>query len=295
MYRYLRTVLAKPQIPEKFSVEGALKNGYDHANVPGLCNVIENEDEERESSSFLEELAKDLQYIGRTYQRLHDKISRIWKIPDEVMEAGTSSHNPRRSPSPGASVTTAASPATRDRFRVPPETPIPNLDGAPASPEGVNPSLGGTPPPEDAVSSRRTSAHTLPEISTYQLHTFHRLTALSDYPADSLATHLSWNITNMLFLPLETLFIRSLALSFLSSPAANAGAQAAAARWRGEVFPLGSWFGMGLRSGWRGIGDYVGKMVLLSGLEIGFVMVVWQPCTCVCRLVGQKWFGWGKL
>lgn len=72
-------------------------------------------------------------------------------------------------------------------------------------------------------------------------------------------------------------------------------AKAAAARWRGEVFTLGGWFGLGLRGGWRGVGDYAGKMVLLMGLEMGISMAVWQVCTGVSWWSGRRFFGWGKL
>ena len=61
------------------------------------------------------------------------------------------------------------------------------------------------------------------------------------------------------------------------------------------MYPLGGWFGMGLRGGWRGVGDYVGKMVLLTGLEMGVGMVVWQACTTFSWWCGILKFGWGKL
>lgn len=50
---------------------------------------------------------------------------------------------------------------------------------------------------------------------------------------------------------------------------------------------------MGLRGGWRGVGDYVGKMVLASGLEMGISMAVWQACTGFAWMSGRRWFGWG--
>jgi hypothetical protein len=124
-------------------------------------------------------------------------------------------------------------------------------------------------------------------------HPTHRITALSAYAADALANHLAAHLADIIFLPLEALFVRSLALAFLSSPRVNPAAQAAAARWRGEVFPLGGWCGMGLRGGWRGVGDYVGKMMLVVGMEMGVSMVVWQGCTGFAWMSGRRWFGWG--
>ena len=89
--------------------------------------------------------------------------------------------------------------------------------------------------------------------------------------------------------------MRSVALSFLSSPAANFGAKVAAERWKGEVYPLRGWFGMGLRGGWRGIADYAGKMVLVQGVEMGIGFAVWQASVGLTWWIGRKWFEWGRL
>lgn len=110
-----------------------------------------------------------------------------------------------------------------------------------------------------------------------------------------MAQHLSGCIADIILFPLEALYVRSVALSFLSSPAASVGAKAAAERWKGEVFPLGGWFGMGLRGGWRGVADYVGKMVLVQGMQRGIGFVVWQASVGLSWWVGRKWFGWGRL
>lgn len=128
-----------------------------------------------------------------------------------------------------------------------------------------------------------------------RIQTVHRVTALSAFAADALANHLAAHLADIIFFPLEALFVRSLALSFLSSPRPDSTAQAAAARLRGEIFPVGGWFGMGLRGGWRGMGDYVGKMVLVSGMEITISMAIWQACTGFAWMSGRKWFGWGSL
>lgn len=440
IYKYLRAALPKPQIPDKYSLKAAStddasRNFFEIDNVPGLCNAIDNNDEERESNSVLEELAKDLQSIGRTYQKLYDRVSWLWgagsdsgnyddpheseqsvahqqeqpldmgslilgelvcpdchqsnfdsvrgftnhcrivhsrqilihdaateasgeevdteeegsfgqinggapatpspgplahsqpgyfsdnnALPTErtvlldppqnplanielgILSSSSSSPEPRsldtspRLSTPREQIELAISTPTSSPAARPQRTPTADLDGAPPFPEDSPPSPGGAPPsPDNSGNSRRTSEHSLPEISIYQLHTFHRLTQLSAYPADSLATHLSSHITDILFFPLETLFVRSVALSFLSSPAAGAGAHAAATRWRSQIYPLSGWFGMGLEAGWRGVANYVGKMVLVSGLEVGFGMAVWQAGFGMCYLAGRWLFGWGKL
>ena len=72
-------------------------------------------------------------------------------------------------------------------------------------------------------------------------------------------------------------------------------AQAAAARWRSEVFPVGAWFGKGLRGGWMAMGDYAGKMALVMGMEMGVSFAVWRLCTGVAWVIGRREFGWGRL
>ena len=90
--------------------------------------------------------------------------------------------------------------------------------------------------------------------------------------------------------------MRSVAIAFLSSPAAGTEAQIAAMRWKREIFPIRRWFGTGLRGGgWRGVADYAGKMVLVSGMEVGISMAVWQACTGFSWWCGKTYFGWGKL
>lgn len=43
------------------------------------------------------------------------------------------------------------------------------------------------------------------------------------------------------------------------------------------------------------MGNYVGKMVLVSGLEVGFGMAVWQTFTGFNWWVGRRFYAWGRL
>lgn len=121
----------------------------------------------------------------------------------------------------------------------------------------------------------------------------HHVTSLTAHFADALGCHLSTHLADFLFLPLEALFIRSVAIGFLSSPVAARSATAAALR--NQVFPLGSWFGMGLRGGTRAMMDYVGKMALCASLDLGVGYVVWQLGAGIAWWVGGRWFQWGRL
>lgn len=129
---------------------------------------------------------------------------------------------------------------------------------------------------------------------------YHRVTALTAHPADSMAQRLSSLITDILFLPLESFFVRSIAFAFLASPASNPDAVAAAAGWRGLIYPTRNWSGLGLSGSgsggsWRRMLDYAGKMVLVQGLEAVIGVVVWQAGMGVVWEIGRRWCEWGTL
>lgn len=113
----------------------------------------------------------------------------------------------------------------------------------------------------------------------------HRVTILSSHPVDSLASHLASLITTVLFIPLESLYLRSLALSYLSSPASGTGLAA-----RGDIRGLGLWVG-----GRRDTIAYMSKLTLVMGLQSAVSTCVWWLCTRGVRALGRKAFGWGNL
>jgi hypothetical protein len=115
----------------------------------------------------------------------------------------------------------------------------------------------------------------------------HRVTILSSHPVDSLASHLASLVTTVLFIPLESLYLRSLALSYLSSPAS--GNEFAA---RGNIRSLSVWAGGGGR---KDTIAYMSKLTLVMGLQSAVSTCVWWLCTKAVRTLGQKAFGWGKL
>ena len=352
LYRYVRAALPKPQIPNLRYVKSARLSGISDAAILGLCNAIDSKEEDRESSSFLEELAKDLQIIGRTYQRFHDRWvlrghnsndastvfstenqteedarigerladvvdganAEVANVPDEAYtEAAMASVAPQSpmlgeiiapaGPDLNAAETASSNPTSNAPTQ--PSTPRNQVEvTASQSPSGtphINVSFPmlrnehRTEQNNDIDDAIHSSGASTPEISIYQLHNFHHTAILSVLPADILAKTLASYITGALFLPLEALYVRNLALSFLSSPAANTGAQAATSRWKGGVYPVWKWFGMGLRGGWRGIGDYVGKMILVLGMEIGLGLAVWKSYTSLALFLGKRRFGWGTL
>ncbi|KAL9129916.1 MAG: hypothetical protein Q9217_001764 [Psora testacea] len=125
---------------------------------------------------------------------------------------------------------------------------------------------------------------------------YHRVTALTAHAAEAMAQHLSYQFADLLFLPLDALFVRSVAMTFWSAPGLSTTTRGAAGRWKGDVYPLGSWFGMGLRAGgWRGICDYAGKMLLVWVMQVGMGFAVWELSTGLMWWAGLRWYDWLNL
>ncbi|PKY02147.1 hypothetical protein P168DRAFT_329117 [Aspergillus campestris IBT 28561] len=113
----------------------------------------------------------------------------------------------------------------------------------------------------------------------------HRVTILSSHPVDSLASHLASMITTVLFLPLESLYLRSLASSYLSSTGAPAIQLA-------NVRGLGVWGGGGPRTDKL---TYLGKMTLMLGIQAAVNASVWGIISGSAIKIGRKFCGWGTL
>lgn len=288
LYAYVRAALPKPTKPDQYSLEAAKETPLDEDTLPGLCPESSSE---RPSNSILEELARDLHYIGKTFIQFYDRwTGKYLPEPDRI---GRSQRRPATHPAlpeqqvlnagflPNEGAANAGTPRTESPFSYPPTRPT---TPGPTVEFGLETSL---PPARD-------DDHHTTKALTHEPQ--HRITALTAYAADSMASHLSSHLTDLLFLPFEAMFVRSLAIAFLSSPAAGTEAQMAAMRWKREIYPITGWFGMGLRrGGWRGEADYAGKMVLVSGMEVGIGMAVWQVCTGFSWWCGRRYFGWGRL
>ena len=317
---YVRATIPKPYKPDQLSLEAASKDELDDENIPGLGNGPSRSEGQWESESFSEELAKDLQYIGRSFQILRDIITGFFVSnpraeKDDLLKTQRCTLqqiDPDASmPStvPSSSTTTSATPHTSSTSTPQPATPQPAIeiinetentgilhmnlhvpDGEPIqepSPTDNNDS--------DFLPANNTHIQNKTYIMRKLDSPYHRITALTAYAADSIAHHVSAQITDLLFLPIETLFVRSLAMAFLTSPRADPQAQAAAARWKSEIYPLGGWCGLGRQGGWRAMGDYAGKMMLVFGMEMGINFAIWQACTGAAWVVGRRRFGWGRL
>lgn len=96
--------------------------------------------------------------------------------------------------------------------------------------------------------------------------------ALTIQSVGKWATLIFMETTRLLFLPLDTLFKRSVALSFLGSPAKALSSSSASMLH--EVYPKGSWFGLGSRGGQ--VLDYSTKLMVCVGLQSIFKCLVWH-------------------
>ncbi|MCJ1376649.1 hypothetical protein MMC20_007892 [Loxospora ochrophaea] len=127
------------------------------------------------------------------------------------------------------------------------------------------------------------------------LHRRHRVTALTGYPADTLSQHLISHIASLICMPLEALFVRSLALGFLAAaPATDPLTQASALALRSAVYPMGAWCGLWGGEGWYAAGrSYARKMLLCVGMESLVSYGVWEVGLGVAWWAGKKWYQWG--
>lgn len=111
----------------------------------------------------------------------------------------------------------------------------------------------------------------------------YRVTQFSTFMVDTLATTLSSIVADILLLPLEALFVCSVASTYLNTPS---GAVYSTMGLRHEIYPLRSWAGMGLGGG--RVMDYVRKMTLCLGVDMLLRLAVWQATAGVAWWVGEK-------
>lgn len=192
------------------------------------------------------------------------------------------------------------------------ETPLPELQRTQAIEPVPNPDLEGTHMSSnverdtttingsDGVSGGRRSRTRRPcnrqRSNPESAPPTHRVTILSSHPVDTLSSHIASLLTTTLFLPLESLYLRSLASSFLSSPALTGalplGAAAATVGLRSDVRNLGAWFGGGSNPDMLA---YAGKMALVLGMQAAVSTGIWGLGSALAIALGRRGFGWGTI
>ncbi|KAJ5113331.1 hypothetical protein N7456_001865 [Penicillium angulare] len=120
---------------------------------------------------------------------------------------------------------------------------------------------------------------------TNQSSIAHRVTLLSAHPVDSLASHLAAVISTIILSPLESLYVRSLAHSFLALHP-SAAAQVS------DLHPMHLWFG---GRTWSDAFAYCGRLVLMRGMQTALRAGVWGFLVGSTMRIGRKFCGWGTL
>ena len=119
----------------------------------------------------------------------------------------------------------------------------------------------------------------------------YRTTPLSNFSAEFLSAIAAKTLATLILLPLESLCLRSLTLSFLSHPSTRPGATDAASWIRSDVIPMGVWFGGPVGSGRM---RYVGNLALCLGLQATMGIGVWAGFSWISERLGRKRYNWGK-
>ncbi|CAI7565301.1 unnamed protein product [Penicillium glandicola] len=125
----------------------------------------------------------------------------------------------------------------------------------------------------------------IPGKLTNTLSQVHRVTLLSAYPVDSLASHLAAAISGIILAPLEALYLRSLTRSWIiSHPSSTISLS--------DVHPLGLWFG---GRTWPDICAYSCRLVLMRGVQVAMRAGIWGFLVGSTMRIGRNFCGWGTL
>jgi hypothetical protein len=125
----------------------------------------------------------------------------------------------------------------------------------------------------------------IPGPLTNTLSQVHRVTLLSAYPVDSLASHLAAVISGIILAPLEALYLRSLTRSWIISHPSSVTRLS-------EVHPLGLWLG---GRTWPDICAYSYRLVLMRGMQVAMRAGIWGFLVGSTMRIGRNFCGWGTL
>ena len=120
----------------------------------------------------------------------------------------------------------------------------------------------------------------------------HRETDLSKFPSHFLALNIDSLINQIIFLPLESLFLRSLVSSFLAGPLATRGVR----HYPPGAGPVGALMGEAVGpADWRRAGAYANKIGLCMAVQFSIDTAIWGGAYAWTRYVGLSRFHWGKV
>ncbi|RJE20232.1 hypothetical protein PHISCL_07430 [Aspergillus sclerotialis] len=196
----------------------------------------------------------------------------------------------------------AADPVSIDQQNVPQDRPVNDSPAEPpiSSIANVLPDDVEEPPPLEPMGTQSEDGRNInnpldqqpgPPESTTARHPLdsaapHRITILSSQPVDSLASNLAGLISTVMFFPIESMYIRSLATSYLASQGASPALLSDVRQ------PFGFWIGGASRFD---IIPYVTKLSLTVGIQTAVCAAVWGVLTGGVIRVGKIFCGWGSL
>lgn len=120
----------------------------------------------------------------------------------------------------------------------------------------------------------------------------HRVTLLSNWPVDMLASYGSSLLTSILMLPLDLMLNRLLVKSFLAREIDTGGLSTVTLPFLRDLWPLNTMAfpGVGVRGGLRLAGSVFATFAVQALLS----SVVWDVRTRMMMYVGKRYYGWGK-
>lgn len=288
LFQYIKLALPKPDNPDRASVEVALHRGEHVLGVLGLNFRYDK----RRNLLLVEDVRTVRELAGKDWAAIRDRmasmilwyksmmskdfISKIWYLSPNISihqnQSASACTNPFES-------------AQEQGVQEEPRSRSPSRAENP----GIRHNATNFCPPDSFSSSAPATAKDLMTFHDDSRPT-HRVTLLTNFATSTISALISTTITHALLLPLEALLVRSVAFAYLSS--AGNGLESSL-RLRNEIYPLGTWFGMGLRGG--GAMDYARKMILCFGMEMAVGYGVWQIAAGGAWWLGKSSHGWGRL
>lgn len=288
---YISLALPKPDNPDDLSVAVALLRNEDADVIGGLdFLMIQETDEIKKDAHTVRERAQtDWAYVRN---RLSSFVSHCRSLIGQDPTPSVLTHGNQQVDTNQSQLTSHRH-SGQDRQSIERRNDSTTSEDSPSGPLG-----SGT--DDQGVHDRHSAyVHWTPEIrrnlEIYQHEVYdgtrptHRVTHLTASMSTMMAVCLSTTFAHFVCLPLETLFLRSVALAYLDTTLGTPWASGL----RKEIYPVASWFGMGLRGG--RVGEYARKMTLCFGLEMVFGYGLWQLGAGLTWWIGTRRHRWGKL
>ena len=120
----------------------------------------------------------------------------------------------------------------------------------------------------------------------------YRVTSLTLAPSSMLGSRIKDALIAVVRLPLESIFLRSLACAYLD----DCAVPGRTAWLRSQIYPVGSLmrptFGF---TSWPTAFDYLGKVFLCVGIDMILDLELWHVMSAMARWIGRRSYSWGHL